>query len=47
MWDGCPYATALAQAHPPSSALGATVVVGVLGATVVVGVLGATVVVES
>ena len=40
MWDGCPYATALAQAHPPLllnvAALGATVVVGVLGATVVV-----------
>ena len=51
MWDGCPYATALAQGHPPLllnvAALGATVVVGVLGATVVVGVLGATVVVES
>ena len=39
MWDGCPYATALAQAHPlllNVAALGATVVVGVLGATVVV-----------
>ena len=37
----------LGSSAPPSSALGATVVVGVLGATVVVGVLGATVVVES
>ena len=44
MWDGCPYATALAQGDPPLLHVGATVVVGVFGATVVVGVLGATVV---
>ena len=42
VWDGCPYANALAQA-PPSLLLN----VAVLGATVVVGVLGATVVVAS
>ena len=52
MWDGCPYATALAQTHPPSTPSLRTfpppllLNVAALGATVVVGVLGATVVVD-